>query len=143
LAFSFFCLHYIFHCQPCHISLWQPSTNNFWHPRVPVDHILSSLKNTTQILIAFHDVRWALSSADFSSGRNPYRARSNQWTKDPSSRPIQDCHHFSTQPRTNTPFHFPTVVPAGASRFTMSLLLLQHSTFQTLDHIWIVCVQSK
>jgi hypothetical protein len=34
--------------------------------------------------------------------------------------------HFSTAPWTNVPFHFPSVVPAGASLFTMSLLLFQH-----------------
>jgi hypothetical protein len=56
------------------------------------------LKNTAQILVAFHDVRWAVSSADFST---------------PCS--IQDCHHFSTPPWANTPFQFPRVVPAGAS----------------------------
>jgi hypothetical protein len=22
----------MFHCQPCHIKIWQASTDNFWHP---------------------------------------------------------------------------------------------------------------
>jgi hypothetical protein len=138
LVFSFSCLDYIFHCQPCHISLWQSSIDNFWHPHDPDSHILSSLKNNAQILIAFRDVRWALYSADYASGWNSYSARSNSGPRVPDHVLSKTISYLSS------PFHFPRVVQRGASQFTMSLLLLlQHSTVNTLDHISIVRVESK
>jgi hypothetical protein len=93
------CLDYIFHDEQCHISLWQKSTDNFWHPRDPDDHFLSSLKNTEQILIAPQGMRWAPTYAHLRPGRTTYSTRSNQWSNGSRLCPIQPAtisqlHHW-------------------------------------------------
>jgi hypothetical protein len=102
-GFFFSCHNCIIHCEPCHISLWQPSTDKLWRPRDPDGNILSLLKNTAQILISFRDLRWASSAAHFCAGQIPYSPTSNQWSKGSTSRPIQEYHWFSTPPREISP----------------------------------------
>jgi hypothetical protein len=87
--FSFSSLSCILHCQRCHTSLWEPSSDNFWHPCDCESRFLGSLKNNSQTAIAPEGGRWAPSSAHLCPGQRAYRARSNQWSKGSRSCPIQ------------------------------------------------------